>query len=406
MKSYKNIGLLDLRKATMEELKEISSIKNIGTVVVKEEQLSLIGNIKQTNIGSVISLPEGVKLNIQNGSYTLSRNILEAMNESILLVINGKLKIEAIGDSSLLKKLYKVVVNGKIIVMEEDMGALSSNLQVNGDSLIFRKDERVMEGTFVLEDDALYGVRPGTKILVESLEAVKPFDENLFNETISSIRVNHSIAVRKNLIRIIAPKVENYFEAAKTVIDEGYNYYDKLTIDESNYKTLQGDKIHVRGKLVIEVPVEKLKGRISRIICHTLEVKLEDVEAISELVERADKIKAIDPNVTENYSVMSLSADFLLGSDKLKLTNYGALEMDDTVTEDLIEEKIERIENYGVFSFPKSLHGAIMKKVKSNNGIMKGFDPKDGRESSDYEGDIDDETNDRQTISNLGSYEY
>ena len=408
MKSYKNIGLLDLRRATFEEMKDIASIKNVGTVVVLEAQLSAVSNIKQTNVGSVIALPEGVKLNIQNGMYTLSRNILEAMNDSMLLVVNGKLKIEAIGDPSLLKKLYKVVVNGKVIVMEEDMGALSASLQVNGDSLVYRKDERVIEGTFVIEDDALYGVKPGTSILVESLEAVKPFDEALFSEAIANIRVNHSIAVRKNLIRVIAPKIENYMETPKTVVEEGYTYFDKLTIDETNYKSLQGEKLHVKGKLIVEVPVAKLKDKVTRIICNTLEINIDEIEAIGELVERAGKIKGLDPNVTENYSVMSISAEFLMGCEKLKLANYGALEMDETVTEALIEDKIERIENYGVFSFPKALHGAVMKKVKSNNGIMKGFDPNDKTNESDEE-NMDSEGGDErdyQSISNLGSFEY
>jgi len=406
MKSYTNIGLLDLRKAKEEELKEISSVKNIGTVVVLEAQLSLISNIKQTNVGTVIALPEGVKLNIQNGMYTLSRNILEAMEDSVLLVVNGKLKIEPVADVQLMKKLYKVVVNGKVIVMEEDMGALSSKIQINGESLVFRKDERVIEGTFVIEDDSLYGVGAGTKILVESLEAVKPFDENLFNDTIANIRVNHSVAIRKNLIRVIAPKIENYLEVNKTVVDEGYIYFDKLTIDDKNVKSLQGEKIHVKGKLVIEVPVAQLREKVSRIICHTLEINVDEIDAVAELIERAGKIKGIDPQVIRNNSVMSIGVDFLMGCDKLKLANYGALEMDDTVTETLIEEKIERIENYGVFSFPKALQSAIMKKVKDNYGIMKGLELGESHNRSEGDPDDRDYDEDRQSISNLGSYEF
>lgn len=425
MKSFKNIGVLDLRKTTEEEMREIQSIKNIGTVVVREAQLGQMGHIKQVNIGAILSLPENVLFVVQNGSFTLTRAMLESMQQPTLYVINGKFKLEPIQDATLLDKIYQLMVNGKCIVLETDMGILSGRIQINGKSLIYRADERVVDGTYTLEDNALYGLSANTNLLVDRMVALQAFDGALFNESIARIRINDAFIVRKDFLKILAPKVENYIEVAKTVVEEGYAYYDKLTIDSTNYQTLTSDKLHVGGKLVIDVTVEQLQSVVSRIICKTLEIQETAVEGIKPLIERADKIKVIDPDLIENYSALKIDAAYLESQENIKLANYGALSFDDSVTEEMVSLKIDKIENYGVLSCGKEVHGAILKKIKANFGLVQAKGASELSESvqvvhddeynddcDEHDEDCDDDHDDDydedhvDLVGNLGSYSY
>lgn len=402
MKKYMNIGMLDLRKATKEELKNISKIENIGTVVITEEQLGDMDQIKQKNVGALLQVPENVDLVTHNGMHTLSKVILEGLENPMLLVINGKLKVEPINSPESMKMLYKVVINGRMIISETDFGAMAGRVTVNGDTVLYRNDEVYVEGTFSVIDEQLYGVQPGTKLLTDNLKVLEPFDEALFNETFDSVRILRSLIVSKNNIRSVARKISNYLEIEKVIVEEGYAYFDKLTIDESNYQSLGSDRLHIRGKLVIDLPVEKIKPYVNKIICKSVEVTEAELDALKAIIEKAEHISVIDPNMTKNFAIMTINKVYLEDSEGVKIKNNGVLTFDSSVTKELVETKIIKIENYGVLGFQKEIQNAIMQKLSKNYGVIN---LQDGdAESSDANlSDLDDESN--QTISNLGSYE-
>ncbi len=402
MKKYMNIGMLDLRKATKEELKNISKIENIGTVVITEEQLGDMDQIKQKNVGALLQVPENVDLVTHNGMHTLSKVILEGLENPMLLVINGKLKVEPINSPEALKKLYKVVINGRMIVNETDFGAMAGRVTVNGDTVLYRNDEVYVEGTFSVIDEQLYGVQLGTKLLTDHLKVLEPFDEALFNETFDSVRILNTLIVSKNNIRSVARKISNYLEIEKVIVEEGYAYFDKLTIDESNYQSLGSDRLHIKGKLVIDLPVEKIKPYVNKIICKSVEVTEAELDALKEIIEKAEHISVIDPNMTKNFAILTINKAYLEDSEGVKIKNNGVLTFDSSVTKELVETKIIKIENYGVLGFQKEIQNAIMQKLSKNYGVINLQDG-DAEPSDANTSDLDDESN--QTISNLGSYE-
>ncbi|OJV65622.1 MAG: hypothetical protein BGO41_07235 [Clostridiales bacterium 38-18] len=402
MKKYMNIGMLDLRKATKEDLKNISKIENIGTVVITEEQLGDMDQIKQKNVGALLQVPENVDLVTHNGMHTLSKVILEGLENPMLLVINGKLKVEPINSPESMKMLYKVVINGKMMISETDFGTIAGRVTVNGDTVLYRNDEVYVEGTFSVVDEQLYGVQPGTKLLTDNLKVLEPFDEALFNETFDSVRILRSLIISKNNIRSVARKISNYLEIEKVIVEEGYAYFDKLTIDESNYQSLGSDRLHIKGKLVIDLPVEKIKPYVNKIICKSVEVTEAELDALKAIIERAEHISVIDPNMTKNFAIMTINKAYLEDSEGVKIKNNGVLTFDSSVTKELVETKIIKIENYGVLGFRKEIQNAIMQKLSKNYGVINLQDG-DAEPSDANTSDLDDESN--QTISNLGSYE-
>jgi hypothetical protein len=399
MKIYKNIGLLDLRKATKEEVLEIGKIENIGTIIVTDEQSAAISNVEQSNIGNVLTLPDGIELVIQNGEYRLTKVMLEAFEGQVCIVVNGKLFVEPIGDAQLLSKIYRGTINGRVIIMESDLGILTGKLQVNGESVSYKEGERLVEGKFILIDNNMYGVTPGTKLVIDELIALDTFDEALFDETFKNIRVLKSVIVSKDNIRKIAGKIENYLEVEKHVLTPEYQYFDKLTLDANTITSLKAPKLYVRGKLVIEVSAQELLAKVTGIICKTLEVNEPDYSEILKIIEKVDNVKVIDPDAVTNTSAMKITDFYLKTLKTLSLINYGSLKFDDSVSPDELEEKLVKVENYGALKCPESLYGIIMKKVKVNHGVIKASSAsKDGEKH-------DKDENSDQVISNMGSFE-
>lgn len=400
MKDYKNIGTLDLRKATDEDFRAIESIENIGILIATEQQMPLLGSVKQSNIGSMITLADGVQLVMQNGAYKLSKKMLETMENQICLVVNGKLTIEPIHDTLLLNKIYRGTVNGRVVIMEDDFGVLAGKFQVNGDTLIYKSGERLVEGKFELIDDNLYGVAAGTHLAVSHLIALDAFDESLFNETFENIRILGSLVVSRDNIKKIAGKVENYLEIEKHVISPEYQYFDKLTLDVHTLNQLKSRKLYIKGKLSVEVSAAEVMEKVTGIICNTLEVNQADSSDILSIIEKVESVKVLDSDAVTNTSAMKITDYYLNTLKSLSLINYGSLKFDESITPDMLEEKLVKIENFGVIKCPENLYGIIMQKVKVNHGVIKAIDPNKEVERQENEKPS------TQVISNLGTYEF
>ena len=395
MKGFRNIGTLDLRKASPEALADIEFIENIGTLLLGEGQEAYTSHIRQENIGSVYALNKDIKVISHNGTYSLSYEVLEGMHEKVFLMVNGVLRVEDLKDIDLKDKFFKLVINGQVIAKEKDYGILCSYAEINGDSVTYKNHETYIEGTFSLEDDELYGIKPDSHLVVDGLRVLKDFNFEIFYKHIKNIRVGQQIIISKHLIPHVAQKIENYSRVKKIVVEEGYEYYSKLTLNEDDINTLKSKKIHVGGTLKIEMPAEDLEGYLEKIVCHTLEAYKEDLEKIKPLLASVDKIKAIDLEVKKNLTKLYLSAESLEAFKPLKLENLGKLVVSEDLLPEAIDNDIEWIENLGVITCTKDQYGWLMKKVKLNHGVIKktSFLKKDSNQKENI-------------ISNLGTYEF
>ena len=397
MKGFRNIGTLDLRKASQEALASIEFIENVGTVLLTIGQEAFANHIKQKNIGSVHTLPNHVKVITHNGLYTLSHDVMEALDGKVFFMINGTLKIEDLKAMEIENKIYKILVNGKVVAKEKDYGVLSSLIDINGESMTYKNHETYIEGDFSLEDDELYGIKEDSHLIMDTLKVLKDFDFELFNSRIKNIRVRRHIIVRKDLLQKVAQKIENYSNVPKTVVKEGYTYYDELSLKKENLYGIQSKKIHVGGTLKVESLPDALEGFLEKIICKKLEVKESDLQAIKPLLETVENIKVINPNVKSNYSNFIINEESLESFKPLKLENYGKTIVSEGLSKDLISDQIEWIINYGSIQCSEDQYGVLMNKIKENCGSVKIIEKKSQEISQDAEDGV---------ISNLGSYEF
>lgn len=367
---YKNMELLDLRNMSDEVISGIERIESVETLIIGEGQQDQVRHIIQSQIDTVLILPMKVKYITHNGNYVITKGILNAFDEKVFLEINGSVKIEPIGEKHLLDKIYKADINGRLLAQDLDYATLSDRIQINGDTVIYKEGELLLDGRFELNDINLYSLEPSSKLVVSNFVAIEPFDEALFDETVESLRVLDYVVADHLTIRKVAKKVSNYLEIAKFIVPEGYQYYDKLTLNGDSLKSVFSDKLFVRGNLKIDMKIDAVKEKVSRIICKQLEVAEEDFDVAMTIVEKASKIKLIDPNVIQNMSHLNWSSYYFKDVSELSMTNYGKLTIDETVTAEILSDKVKKIENYGVIECSKALYSEVMKKIKVNYGVI------------------------------------
>jgi hypothetical protein len=377
--------MIDLRKATDEVIREIEKLESVGMMVYGENQQSAISHIKQVNVGAAMSLPEGVDFIVQNGRYDLTRSILETVSTKIVVMVNGKLTIEPLGDVGLLDKIHKITVNGKLIIQENDYVALASRIQVNGNSVVYSTDETFVDGTFVLSDVNLYGLDEGSKLYVDSIQALEPFDETLFDETISAIKVNHYLVASAKYIRKLARKITNYLEIEKHIVPDDFVYYDSLKLDDVQLESLKGENLYIRSSLDIQCSAVALLQKVKKLIAKEVSVSQAVYDDIKGLLDQVAQVKIIDPSAVQNMSLLVLTDYYFKDIASLSMTNYGKLDIDASVTLEILDQKLKHLENYGVVTCPEHLYSKVMQRTKSNFGIIKAK-PSDPEASSEVGG--------------------
>lgn len=382
MKIFRNIGLLDLRKATEETLKEIGKIESIGMLVYSEKQMAAISHIKQVNVGLAMPLPEGVEFVVQNGKYDLTRTILQSLPSQVVVMVNGKVTVDPIGDTALLDKIYRMTVNGKLVIQEGDYAALAPRIQINGVSMVYSADETFVEGTFELNDVNLYGLAEGSQLFVDTISALEAFDEGLFDETIKSIRVSRYLVASQHVIRKLARKISNYLEIEKYIVPDGFAYYESLKLDDMQLEQLKSDQLFIRSSLDILCSADALKQKVKQIIAREVSVSQAVYSEIKGILEQVSQVKILDPSAVKNMSHLVLSDYYFKDIASLKMTNYGKLEIDASVSVELLDEKLARLDNYGVVTCPEHLYSKVMQRTKSNFGKIIAVVPEDSAGAS------------------------
>jgi hypothetical protein len=367
---YKNIELLDLRKMSEEELRGIERIESVETLIIGEGQQDQVRHIIQSQIETVLIIPMQIKYITHNGNYVITKGILHAFDEKVFLEINGSVKVEPIGDKALLEKIFKAEINGRLLAQDLDYATLSDRVQINGETVIYKEGELLLDGRFELNDINLYSLEPSSRLVVSNFFAIEPYDEALFDESVESLRVLDYVVADHLTIRKVAKKISNYLEIEKYIVPEGYQYFDKLTLNAETLKSVFSDKVFVRGNLKIDMNIDVVKEKISRIICKQLEVTEADYDEVMTLVEKAQKIKLIDPNFIQNMSHLNWSSYYFKEVTELSMTNYGKLTIDETVTAEILADKVKKIENYGVIQCSKSIYSEVMKKISLNYGVI------------------------------------
>ncbi len=376
MKIYQNIGVLNLVKANNEALEEIHKLENIGLLITGKDQTEKIAHIEMENIGdqAVIDGSKDIGVVIRNGELEIKKSYLEDSEKEIFFILNGSILIEEI-PPDLLGKIEGILLNGQMIAPEKVYGVLSDRLKINGEVLTYPEGFVYLKGDFNLQEENLFGLKDQSKIVLSSLRILGAVDQPLVEEKIEKMVILKELITTKNNLRWIAPRIENYTEVAKTIVPEGYDYYEKLTISDENLSTFTDRRIFVKYKLKIDLPFEKIQGRIKDIKGKELYVPEGERQAYLEFAGDME-VRTFNPETRENYSNLVVDSNYLKGRVNIEIENYGVLEFKEELTGEQIEEGIKKIKNYGKIQCSKEIYGILSQKITENYGVFNAKEEK------------------------------
>ncbi|MCK5397620.1 MAG: hypothetical protein KAJ33_05165 [Thermoplasmata archaeon] len=126
----KNIGVLNLKGVTEEELEKMGDIKNTGVIIVPEELMSKVSSKIIKNIGTIVPYKKGWR--IYSGHTSISKAMLDAIDEPLEFIQTGHLEIDDDVSEKLIKDKVKAFHNyGHINATEETYGVLMAKCLEN-----------------------------------------------------------------------------------------------------------------------------------------------------------------------------------------------------------------------------------------------------------------------------------
>lgn len=85
-----NVGILDARKATLEQIREIAKLNNVGCLVVNSTCKADLLKVDMLNVGKMLELDDDYKLH--TGPLEISRQMLEDSPAPLKLCVVGPAK--------------------------------------------------------------------------------------------------------------------------------------------------------------------------------------------------------------------------------------------------------------------------------------------------------------------------
>ncbi len=136
----KNVGVLNLKNITEEELDDMKPIRNVGVIIVPEHLIGKVSAKIKSNVGVTIPYKEGWRL--YSGHTEIDNSMLEALDEPLEFIQTGHLEFNDDVDAKLLKEKIKAFNNyGKISAPEEIYGVVMAKCLENSGQISKKKDE-------------------------------------------------------------------------------------------------------------------------------------------------------------------------------------------------------------------------------------------------------------------------
>jgi hypothetical protein len=130
----KNVGILNLKDITEEELDKMKPIKNVGIIIVPEKFIGKMSTKIKSNVGLTVPYKEGWRL--FSGSTEIDAMMLDALDEPIEFIQVGSLRFKDDVTPELVKSKIKAFHNyGSISAPEHIYGAVMAKCMENHGSL-------------------------------------------------------------------------------------------------------------------------------------------------------------------------------------------------------------------------------------------------------------------------------
>ena len=131
-KHIENVGMLDLRGVSAEELAQLESIQSVGAVLIDADLRSAMTHIALDSVGAVIDIPADARVLIEPW-LEFSKAGLEAMPQGQKLLLIGIIFFKPdVPPALVTEKFESLQVVGVVLATAGVQGALIGKMQITG----------------------------------------------------------------------------------------------------------------------------------------------------------------------------------------------------------------------------------------------------------------------------------
>jgi len=137
----KNVGVLNLKDMTEEDLKDLKAIKNTGVLIMPKELIGRLAQLDVKNVGVLVPYVKGMR--VYAGRTTINADMLKALEEPISIIQAGKMDISGDVTPELIKEKIAELRNyGKITAPTRELyGALMAKVTENIGKIVVREED-------------------------------------------------------------------------------------------------------------------------------------------------------------------------------------------------------------------------------------------------------------------------
>lgn len=164
-RSIKDVGMLDLRYAkSAEDLAEISSISDVGVILISEDLIGALGRIDIKDVGTIVPIPTNGNVNCMTGQTRLTGEALASGDPETILVLVGQTFITTPVTSVGYKEIR---VCGQLFAVRGSEIALTAKIShLTGQNFFLPADHRIVMGEESLGVEFLELLPAGTAFVV------------------------------------------------------------------------------------------------------------------------------------------------------------------------------------------------------------------------------------------------
>lgn len=375
-----NVGLLNLLDATVESIKGIERIENVGMVLYRKGNAHLLTALNIGNIGSTCEVPEGYSH--FKGILKLDEAYLKSISEPIHLLVNGEVIVDKNVHPDYLKKgLLHLMVNGKVYCPAHLSGLLSPIISKGAFKLESYQETppRMESGKFTLTNSYLEAIDEQAYLVVSGvLSFSKDLNMEKFDDKISRLEVSGKISLYEEQEAFLYKKTASLAGCKIEVIPAGYEVLNRtLRLNNRSIRRFKQKNLYTKKPILFDADVtrEIITETIAKIHSTSVIVCHEQVEDLMyELTSLLDtEILSYENSyfIIEGEEVWS-NEQFLALDEPTNFIVNGKLILDKDVSEEVLRNKVVEIDILGEITVrDKKLKGVLQNIVRVNAGSVE-----------------------------------
>lgn len=372
-KVIKGIGVLDLTTATKESLNGLNEVKGVGCLLIAENNKNILEGVELSGIGSTITVPESDmdSFVMKVGVSSLGASFFEGAQESLALMLTGVCVIENDITPELLQEKLSAIYGAGVIACPDDLLGVV-NLKTSaftGNISGYKNGAKILTDDTTIDNNFLESLEDGTSLVtLGDINMLSDINSELYLKKIEHLDYLGDIMTYERY----RPLLQNSNGKGDVMyIKDGFEYiHGTYELTSEVCDMAQDECWHIEGTLFIkeDVTEDMLKSCLKEVYCSKLICPRTLLSTIKPMLVNRPNILSYT-NKIRTYNDHTLTLD-QLEYEKLPISILvnGKLKFDDSITQDVIDEKIETINNYGLITCDSKLIPIIMDKVRENNG--------------------------------------